>query len=282
MVRSKAKGWRLVGRMIGAALLILLAVVQLFPLIWMLDYSLCESRDLFGDKILQWPEPFNWDNYRRGIFDSNFFLYFRNSVFVTGTSVLLVVVFSLMSAFACVKMKWKLSGIVSVIFLLGLMIPGHVTLLPNFLVFSRLRITDTWLAYLLPYTAFPLATGFLLTSQYIKTIPRELEEAALIDGAGAYRVLFQVIFPIMKPSLTTVMIMTFLGNWNEYISAMTYTSRIELRTLPFLVKDFTGLWSSDYALQFAVMMLSVIPALIVYIILNKYIVKGIAVGAVKT
>ena len=282
MVRSKAKGWRLVGRMIGAALLILLAVVQLFPLIWMLDYSLCESRDLFGDKILQWPEPFNWDNYRRGIFDSNFFLYFRNSVFVTGTSVILVVVFSLMSAFACVKMKWKLSGIVSVIFLLGLMIPGHVTLLPNFLVFSRLRITDTWLAYLLPYTAFPLATGFLLTSQYIKTIPRELEEAALIDGAGAYRVLFQVIFPIMKPSLTTVMIMTFLGNWNEYISAMTYTSRIELRTLPFLVKDFTGLWSSDYALQFAVMMLSVIPALIVYIILNKYIVKGIAVGAVKT
>lgn len=282
MVRGKKTGWRLVGKTVGAVLLILLAVIQMFPLVWMLDYSLCESKDLFGEQILRWPDPMHWENYYKGIFQSNFFRYLLNSIFVTGVSVVLVVIFSLMSAFACTKMKWKLSGVVSVVFLLGLMIPGHVTLLPNFLVYSRLQITDTYLAYLLPYTAFPLATGFLLTSSYMKSIPRDLEEAALIDGAGMYRVLFQVIFPIMKPSMTTVAIMTFLGNWNEYIMAMTYTSRVELRTLPFLVKDFTGLYSSDYALQFAVMMLSVVPALLAYVFLNKYIVKGIAVGAVKT
>lgn len=96
MVRGKMKGWRLFGKTIGAVLLVLLAFIQMFPLIWLFDYSLCESRDLFGEAVLMIPEHFRWENYKRAIFDSNFFMYFKNSVFVTGVSVVLVTIFSLM------------------------------------------------------------------------------------------------------------------------------------------------------------------------------------------
>jgi len=179
-------------------------------------------------------------------------------------------------------MRWKLKGFATIVFLLGMMVPGSVTFLPNFIIYNRIGIYDTIWALLIPYVGFGLSTGFLLTSRYMESVPRELEEAALLDGCGIYRLLFTIILPVMKNSLTTVAVMTFLGTWNEYMSAMTYLRTDTWKTLPFLVKDFTGTYSSDYALQFAVMMLSVIPALIVYIIMNKHLVKGVAVGAVKT
>lgn len=262
-------------------LLTLLAIIQLFPLLWLIDFSLCESSQLFGSSILVWPDPPQWGNYYQAIFQSHFFLYLKNSVLINTLSIFLVVVFSMMCAFACTRMEWKLRGVVSLLLLLGLMIPPHATILPNYLVFSKLKLTDTIWALLLPYVAFPLSTGFLLTSSYLQTIPRSLEESALLDGCGIYRMIFQIILPLMKSSITTVAIMTFLSNWNEFLSAMTYLKTDRWKTLPFLVLEFTGLYSSDYAVQFAVMTLSALPALLVYFLMNKSIVKGIAVGAVK-
>lgn len=282
MVKGKSSIWGKIGKVLGSIGLITLAFIQMFPLIWLLDYSLCESRQLFGEQILIWPGELQWGNYYTAIFESQFFHYIGNSILINAICIVCVLVFSVMAAFACVRMRWKLKGVVTMILLLGLMIPGAVTLLPNFLIFTKTGLYDTIWALLLPYIAFPLSTGFLLTSRYMESVPRELEEAALLDGCGIYRLVFTIVMPIMKNSLATVAIMTFLGNWNEYISAMTYLSSDTWKTLPFLVKDFTGLWSSDYAVQFAVMMLSVLPALIVYVFMNKYLIKGVAVGAVKT
>lgn len=261
--------------------LTLLAVIQLFPLIWLLDFSLCKSNQLFGENILVWPNPPQWINYYQAIFESHFFTYFKNSIIINGLAVIFVVIFAIMAAFACTRMRWKLKPFVSMVFLLGLMIPTHATILPNYLVFSRLKITDTIFALLLPYVAFQFSMAFLLTSSYLESIPVSLEESALLDGCGIHRMLFQLILPLMKPSITTVAITTFLSNWNEFLSAMTYLKTDQWKTLPFLVLEFTGLYSSDYALQFAVMAMSALPALVVYIFMNKSIVKGIAVGAVK-
>lgn len=281
MVIDKKSAKSKIFSVIRTVLLACFALVQLFPLIWLLDFSLAESSQLFGENVLVALNPPHWENYYKAIFQSHFFLYLRNSVLVNGLAIFFVLLFSVMAAFACTRMQWKLRSVVYLVLLLGLMIPSYSALLPNFLVFTKLKLTNTIWALLLPYVAFPFSTGFLLTSGYMESLPRSLEESALIDGCGVYRMLFQIIVPLMKSSLTTVAIITFLTNWNEFLTAMTYLSKHTWKTLPFLVLEFTGQYSSDYAVQFATMALAAIPALIVYIAMNKSIVKGVAAGAIK-
>lgn len=281
MVIDKKSAKSRIFSVIRTVLLACFALVQLFPLIWLLDFSLAESTQLFGENVLVALNPPHWENYNKAIFQSHFFLYLRNSVLVNGLAIFFVLLFSVMAAFACTRMQWKLRSTVYLILLLGLMIPSYSALLPNFLVFTKLKLTNTIWALLLPYVAFPFSTGFLLTSGYMESLPRSLEESALIDGCGVYRMLFQIIVPLMKSSLTTVAIITYLTNWNEFLTAMTYLSKHTWKTLPFLVLEFTGQYSSDYAVQFATMALAAIPALIVYIAMNKSIVKGVAAGAIK-
>jgi len=162
-----------------------------------------------------------------------------------------------------------------------MMIPIHATLLPNYVIYDKLRLTDTMWALLIPYIAFSLPQGLFLTCSFMESIPREIEEAALMDGCGIYRIIVVVITPMLKSSLVTVSIMTFLNNWNEFMMASTYLSSPKWKTLPFSVLEFTGLYSSNYAVQFAVMALTAAPMVIIYVILNKYITKGVAMGAVK-
>ena len=260
---------------------ILVAFIQLFPLIWLVDFSLCNSNEMFTSGILVWPEKIQWNNYYLAFRDGNFLHYLKNSLLINTLAVLLVIVISIMAAFACTRMYWKLKGVVAVIMVMGMMIPIHATLLPNYVIYDRLGITDTIWALLIPYIAFSLPQGYFLTSSFMDSIPRELEEAALIDGCGIYRVVAIIITPLMKSSISTVSIMTYLNNWNEFMMATTYLSSPKWKTLPFCILEFTGQYSSNYAVQFAVMALSAAPAIIVYVLLNKHITKGVAMGAVK-
>ena len=269
------------GLHIGTVFLAILAVIQLFPLVWLIDFSLVESDQLFTSGILVWPSPFRWENYTRALLESNFLHYLFNSILINALAVVLVVIFAIMASFACTRMHWKLSGLVSMLLMMGLMIPIHATLLPNYIIFSKIKILDTILALLIPYVAFSLPQGFFLTSSYMDSVPKELEEAAVIDGCGVYRTLLIIVLPMMKASIATVSIMTYLNNWNEFVMAMTFLSSPDWKTLPFAVLEFTGQYSSDYAIQFAVMTLSALPAILIYILLNKNITKGVAMGAVK-
>ena len=169
----------------------------------------------------------------------------------------------------------------STMLVMGMMIPIHATLLPNYKIYNMLHLTDTIWALLIPYVAFSLPQGMFLMTGFIQSVPKELEEAAVMDGCGIYRIVFQIVTPLLKPSIATVAIMTFLNNWNEFMMASTYLSTPAWKTLPFSVLEFTGEYSSNYAVQFAVMALTAAPAVIVYIILNKHITKGVAMGAIK-
>ena len=262
-------------------ILIIVAVIQIFPLIWLLDFSLASSSEMFTNGLLIIPKKIQWGNYVKAFVDGNFLWYLKNSVLINGLAVLLVIVVSIMSAFACRRMRWKLSTFVKTLLLMGLMIPIHATLLPNYKIYSQLGLTDTIWALLIPYVAFSLPQGLFLMTSFMESIPVELEEAAVMDGCGIYRIIFQIITPMLKSSIATVAIMTFLNNWNEFMMASTYLSSDKWKTLPFSVLEFTGEYSSNYAVQFAVMALTAAPAVIVYIILNKHITKGVAMGAVK-
>lgn len=261
--------------------LIIVAVIQLFPLIWLVDFSLGSSNEMFTNGLLIIPEKIRWDNYVKAFVDGNFLHYLRNSVLINTLAVVLVVLISIMAAFACQRMKWKMSGLVSTMLVMGMMIPIHATLLPNYKIYNMLHLTDTIWALLIPYVAFSLPQGMFLMTGFIQAVPKELEEAAVMDGCGIYRIVFQIVTPLLKPSIATVAIMTFLNNWNEFMMASTYLSTPAWKTLPFSVLEFTGEYSSNYAVQFAVMALTAAPAVIVYVILNKHITKGVAMGAVK-
>lgn len=269
------------GKVLLWVILIFVAVIQIFPLIWLLDFSLASSTEMFTNGLLIIPEKIQWGNYVTAFVDGHFLLYLKNSIVINTLAVLLVIIISIMAAYAIRRMRWKLSGFVKTILLLGMMIPIHATLLPNYKIYNAVGLTDTIWALLIPYVAFSLPQGLFLMTGFIDSIPWELEEAAVMDGCSIYRIVFQIITPMLKPSIATVAIMTFLNNWNEFIMASTYLSKPAWKTLPFSVLEFTGQYSSNYAVQFAVMSLTAAPAVIVYIILNKHITKGVAMGAVK-
>jgi raffinose/stachyose/melibiose transport system permease protein len=269
------------GRTIMFFVLFLVAAIQLFPLIWLLNFSVASSTEMFTHGILIKPERIRWDNYYKAFTDGHFMLYLKNSLLVNSLAVVLVLGISIMAAFACTRMRWKLAPVVRNLLLLGMMIPIHATILPNYIIYNNIHLTDTLWAILIPYVAFSLPQGLFLTSGYMESIPREIEEAAIIDGCGIYRLIAVIITPMLQVSLVTVAIMTYLNNWNEFIMAMTYLSSRTWKTLPFAILEFTGQYRSDYAVQFAVMALTAAPAVLIYIILNKHITKGVALGAVK-
>ena len=262
-------------------IMLVIGAIQLFPLIWLFDFSLCKSNEMFTSGILVWPDQIQWKNYVVAFTDGNFLHYLKNSLLINTLAVVLVLIISVMAAFACDRMTWKFKNVARMLMVMGMMIPIHATLLPNYVIYDRLHLTDTIWALLIPYVAFSLPQGFFLTSSFMQSIPRELEEAALMDGCGIFRIIAVIIFPLMKSSIVTVTIMTYLNNWNEFMLATTYLSSKTWKTLPFCILEFTGQYSSNYAVQFAVMALSAAPALIIYIILNKHITKGVAAGAVK-
>lgn len=270
-----------IGKIILWIVLVMVAVIQLFPLIWLVDFSLGSSNEMFTNGLLIIPKKIRWDNYVKAFVDGNFLHYLKNSVLINTLAVILVIFISIMAAFACQRMKWKLSGFVSTLLVMGMMIPIHATLLPNYKIYSALHLTDTIWALLIPYVAFSMPQGMFLMTGFIQSLPKELEEAAVMDGCGIYRIVFQIVTPLLKPSIATVAIMTFLNNWNEFMMASTYLSTPTWKTLPFSVLEFTGEYSSNYAVQFAVMALTAAPAVIVYVILNRHITKGVAMGAVK-
>jgi raffinose/stachyose/melibiose transport system permease protein len=260
---------------------LVVAALQLFPLIWMIDFSFASSTEFYSSNILTWPETFQWQNYVNAWVDGKFLRYFFNSALVTSTTIVLTILLSLTLAYAFTRMTWKLRSFFFAIILLGIMIPIHATLLPNFAIFKEIGLTDSYLGLILPYTAVsvPLAT-FILTG-FMRSIPRAMEESAVMDGCSIYRTVFQIIAPLTKPALVTVIVMTFLNCWNEFIMASTFLSKDALKTLPFSVMNFAGQYSSDYGSQFAVMVLTSIPAIIIYAIFNEQITKGVTAGAVK-
>lgn len=180
MVGQHKKGFR-----IGTLFLAILAVIQLFPLIWLIDFSLVESDQLFTSGILVWPNPFRWENYTRALLESNFLHYLFNSILINALAVILVVIFAIMASFACTRMHWKLSGVVSMLLMMGLMIPIHATLLPNYIIFSKIKILDTIFALLIPYVAFSLPQGFSSPAAIWIRCPKSWRRRLLLTAAAS-------------------------------------------------------------------------------------------------
>lgn len=263
------------------AVLGLVALAQLFPLVWLFNYSLQKSSNLFGKKLFDIPEIPQWTNYAKAWIDGNIFRYLINSVFVSVVSIFLIVVFSFTISYACKRMKWKFSKLVYSFVILGMVIPIHTTLLPNFMWFKAFGLINSHWALIIPYTAFFLAFSVLMFSGFIQSIPFAMEESAYLEGAGLRTILIKIIAPMTQAGFVTVGIMAFLNCWNEFVMANTFLTSEIRRTLPFSIIKFEGEYSANYAVQFACMMIVAIIPIIIYIIFSKQIIAGVTAGAVK-
>lgn len=257
------------------------AAVQIFPLVWLVDYSLLKSSQFFGSSILIWPKPAQWENYRIAFTAGHIPGYLANSLIVAVATIALTVLLSMMSAYALARMKWRLSGFFYACLVVGLIIPLHATLLPNFFIFKQVHLLDSYEALVLPYVAFGLPFCTLIFCSFLETVPRALEEAAVLDGLTIPGILARIILPIIRPAIATVSVFSFLNSWNEFIMALTYLRSETFKTLPFSLLQFTGQYSSNYAAQAAVMAVIAIPSVIVYLLFTDQITNSIAHGSIK-
>ncbi|TYQ15162.1 UNVERIFIED_CONTAM: raffinose/stachyose/melibiose transport system permease protein [Acetivibrio alkalicellulosi] len=282
-MRNSLSGFRgkKVGKFFINIFLIIFTIIQIFPLIWLVLFSLKSNSEIFGGNIIGLPAKFLWENYRQAFVGGKVGLYFINSFIVTGLTIVFSGILASMASYAIARMKWFFSKTVLMIFLAGMMIPIHAALLPLFIILKNLNILNSPLALIIPYTAFALPIAIFVLTTFLRTIPRELEEAALLDGCNVYQVFFKIILPILKPALATVSILTYIASWNELMFAVTFISKEQYRTLTVGIMSMVGQYSTNWGPIGAGLVIATLPTIVIYIMLSKQVQKSLISGSVK-
>lgn len=261
--------------------LVIVAIVQIYPLIWLAFFSLKDNSEIFSGDVLGLPKQFLWSNYAKALSDGNVMTYFLNSVLVTAVSIILVLILASMTAYAITRMKWKLSNATMTLILIGMMVPIHAALLPLFMVLKNLKLLNTYWSLIIPYVAFGIPMAVFILGSFFKGIPRELEESAVIDGCGIYRTFFFIMLPLVQPAIATVAIFTFLSCWNELMFAVTFINNTAYQTLTVGMMSMVGTYITQWGIIGAGLMITTVPTVIIYLLLNKQVQKSMIAGAVK-
>lgn len=260
---------------------IIIALIQVYPLIYLFDFSLLQNNDFYVSGIFKIPDPPQWINYAKAWITGNVPKFMFNSLVVCVVSIAATLFLVLTMSYIFVKMEWKGRKFFFWMMLLGMMIPPHTTLIANYSLYETMGIRDTYFSMIIPYIAFNVPFGLFLMAGYLKTIPTSMIESAQIDGCGVFKTIFAIIGPLTKPALSSIGITTFINCWNEYVMASTFLSKDTYKTLPLSITKFTSEHGADLAAQFAVMAIVAIPAIVIYVLFSEKITEGIMAGAVK-
>ena len=255
--------------------------VSLFPLYYMLMFSLKDNSEIFGSNVIGLPKHWLWSNYKKALIAGNMGLYFFNSCVVTGLTILFTILFSLMAAYALERMIWKGRKQINALFMLGLTVPIHAAILPIFIILRKFHMLNSYQSLIVPYVAFALAMAIMICSSFMISIPVELEESACIDGAGIYKIFWVIICPLMKPAFASVAIFTFLQAWNELMFAIIYISDSKYRTLSVGIQSLSGAYTTDWGPIGAGLVIATFPTLIIYLFMSKKIQSSLMAGAIK-
>ena len=261
--------------------LIIWTFVSLFPLYYMLMFSLKDNSEIFGSNVIGLPKHWLWSNYKKALIAGNMGLYFFNSCVVTGLTILFTILFSLMAAYALERMIWKGRKQINALFMLGLTVPIHAAILPIFIILRKFHMLNSYQRLIVPYVAFALAMAIMICSSFMISIPVELEESACIDGAGIYKIFWVIICPLMKPAFASVAIFTFLQAWNELMFAIIYISDSKYRTLSVGIQSLSGAYTTDWGPIGAGLVIATFPTLIIYLFMSKKIQSSLMAGAIK-
>ena len=263
---------------------IFFGLFMIYPLIWMLSSSFKPQTDIFTGFSF-WPENPTFDNYIngwRGVSGFSFGKFILNSMFLACMCIIGNIISCSMAAYAFSKLKFKLNKVLFSIMLLTLMLPFHVKLIPQYIIFMRLGWVNTYLPFIIP--KFFAVEGFFvfLMVQYMRTISNELLDAPRIDGCNTFDIYLRFMMPLSLPAIVTVAIFTFIWTWNDFFSQMIYLSSPRLFTVSLSLRmfvDATG--QSSWGSLFAMSCLSLVPLFVVFILFQKYLIEGIQSGNLK-
>ena len=260
--------------------LLVFSISAVFPIIWMI-YSSFKTQQEFALNILSWPSSVNFDNYRAAFEIGNLHHNFLNSVYVSLISVTLIIFLGFIAAYMIARFSFPGRKTIYILFLFGMLVPIHGLLIPVFIHYRNLSLLDQWYTLILPYVAFGLPIAIFLFESFIRGIPKEIEEAAIVDGCTTFQIIFRIIFPISMPIVATATILSFLTAWNEFPFALVLIQSEALRTMPVGLTSFNGQYSVNYPQMMSAMVITTLPVLMLYLAFYKKIIKGMTAGAVK-
>lgn len=268
-------------RLIRVGLLASFLAATLFPIYWMLVTSLKDRLEIYGDIITFWPQRLTWDNYLQTFTNTNFPLYFKNSLIVTVVSSTLVLIVSIMGGYSLARYKFRGKNLVLVSFLITQMVPVMVLLVPLFILFSKINFINRLSSLIITYTVINIPFCLITMSSFFQRIPDALEEAALIDGCGRLQAVLKIIIPVMLPGLVATFVFAFTGSWNDLFFGIMFINNEAARTIPVGLNSFIGKFDINWGQMCAGGIIALIPVAILFMMIQKHIVAGLTQGSVK-
>ncbi|WP_163099085.1 carbohydrate ABC transporter permease [Peribacillus alkalitolerans] len=260
--------------------LIAYSLTVVYPAILVIFNSFKTTQEIFSAPY-GLPKSFSFVNYINAWNEANFGVYFKNSVFVTLVSVFLVLLLASLAAYVLARFKFKGSFVIYFIFLLGLMLPIRLAIIPLYILVRDLGLLDTYTGLILVYVASGLSFSIFILYTFFKSIPEEMVEAAKIEGANSFQIYYKIMLPLVRPALSTVAIFNFMSFWNDFFFPYILIKEESLYTVPVGITSFFGEYTTDWSLLFAGLALSIIPVVIVFFVMSKQFIEGLTAGAIK-
>ena len=262
------------------AFIIVLSLIWLMPLTFLVITSLKSPEDLIRMPAFALPNNIRWQNFIDGWNRANLSVYIKNTTFISVIKVPLGILIEALAAFALTRLYFKRNTLIFMLLLVGMMIPAQVTLIPLNQMMTKLRLVNTYFGIIWIYLGFGFSFGLLVLRGFMKSIPKELDEAARIDGCNNLRLFICIILPLVKPAIASLLILDFLGTWNELLLSSIFLNANAKRMVSYGLMTFFGQFDVDYTLLCASVLMSIVPIMIVYLYFQKYFVQGMA-GSVK-
>ncbi|MFZ5822280.1 MAG: carbohydrate ABC transporter permease [Chloroflexota bacterium] len=257
----------------------MLVIIALYPLLWVATNSFKTDIQLF-ENSWELPQEWHWENYAKA-WKYGIAKYILNSVLVTVSAVLLNALISLMAAYGLSRFRFKGQSALLYFILGGLMLAPEVSLIPLFRILTTLNLYDTYFAMILPNVAFGIPFTTFLIRSYMLGLPRDFEEAAVIDGAGAFAVFWRVVVPLCRPILASAMLLDAMRVWNEFMFALTFVVDDDIKTVPLGLMSFASALREQWTVVMAGLIISAIPMIMLYLLTQRQFIRGLTAGGVK-
>lgn len=270
---------KIFGKILYYFIMITLSVLMILPFFWMVSTSLKESGALMTIPIEWFPKKVSFEAYSKLFNVFPFGKAFLNSIIVSISITFISVLSASMAAYVFAKIPFKGREFLFGLFIITMMIPGSVTLIPNYLILRNIKLLNSYVGIVLP--SFFNIFGIFLLRQHIKKIPDDFIDAAVVDGASQWKIFFNIILPLSKPALATLVVITFMGAWNDYLWPLIVLTDKNKMTLPVALSMLNGQYATEYNLLMAGALISIIPILILYAFAQKYFEEGLTSGGIK-
>lgn len=278
-IKKKKSTGAIVRKVLLYVLLIIIGIIMVVPFLWMISTSLKEQYDTVKIPPVWIPNPPRWQNYVDLFTQQPMLQFMLNTIKIVFFVVLGQLFFSSLAAYSFARIKFKGRTVMFFFYIATLMVPGQVTMIPTYLMFAKVGLVDNHIVLILP--AFFSAFGVFLLRQFFMSLPKELEEAAEIDGCNPFTTYYRIMLPLIVPAMLTLGVFTLMNTWNDYMGPLIYLTTPEKYTMTLGIAYFKGVYTTQWNLVMAGSVLSVIPILVAYLCAQKYFVDGIAFSGVK-